>query len=470
MNGNQPNSTNRGILIEIPNWVLLLQCIAFVVLYATWILPHVVALRNIALLVGAVISTYPIYVNRKFFFNKRAYPIWLMLLLFVWAITHFFLVSKNPALQQLELRRIWKYAAIGSIFALGFGISLGGAKEARINSNAWNIFYFALLSPALIYVFKYFLSSYGAHFGLMIPVFLKTYSTADTFYIPKSDYVAFVLPSFAVALGRIKNLTEKDLNQGFLLACKSAWAQYLACGIVILSSLFIFYQQNIKNGMAHAAILMAVFIIWLGVSAAIKAKGRLANIFFCLFILCIFLYAGRVHLQREDSWASFAADMKVAVQIEKYQEWKFAGDAGYPKNENGRRVQISSYERIAWLLAGSSLAANSPLGYGLIEDSFKFMAQDRWPEVSPNLSHSHSGWLDLVLAIGFPGILFILVGLLVAMFRGLQYSPPWGDMIFWALLANLLLWCTTEVSATVTFPALLFWINLALGFTMIGDD
>ena len=39
---------------KIPNWMLWVQCIAFVVLYAVWILPEIVGFRNTALVVGAL--------------------------------------------------------------------------------------------------------------------------------------------------------------------------------------------------------------------------------------------------------------------------------------------------------------------------------------------------------------------------------------------------------------------------------
>jgi O-antigen ligase len=94
------------------------------------------------------------------------------------------------------------------------------------------------------------------------------------------------------------------------------------------------------------------------------------------------------------------------------------------------------------------------------------MAKDNWPEVSPNLSHSHSGWLDVILALGFPGFAFILVALLLPMFQAKSTLQPWQSLIRWALLANAMLWITTEVAATVTFVALIFWICWSAGLTL----
>jgi O-antigen ligase len=392
-----------------------------------------------------------------------------MLGLFIWVLIHFLLISQNKNVQHSELNRIWKYVSIGFIFALGFGFSLGGLRKDSIKFNAWTIVFVAIMLPTLIYVFKYFLNNQVVIEGLVIPNYLKTYKTEDIFYIPKSDYVAFVLPGFALALGCIKTLSKQELHQECGLSCKFIWLQYLIYSAAISSSLFVFYQQNIKNGMIYAAVLGIGLVSWLAISAIISKKNRQRNVIFCILTVSILSFAGHAHLKREDTWKTLAADISVATQIDKYQEWKFAGDKGYPNNQYGSRVQISTYERVAWLVAGASLALNHPLGYGLVEDSFKFLAQAHWPEVSPNLSHTHSGWLDLILAIGFPGFFFVIACIFTAMWRSIRILQPWRDMVFWCLLANLLLWCTTEVSSTIAFASLLFWINLATGITLMHD-
>ena len=126
--------------------------------------------------------------------------------------------------------------------------------------------------------------------------------------------------------------------------------------------------------------------------------------------------------------------------------------------------------RAAWFKVGVKLALQTPLGYGLVEDSFKNMAKANWPEVSSNLSHSHSGWLDLILAVGFPGF-FCIVGALVGAIRlSGTILDPWKSMVFWSLVANLMLWVTTEASATVSFATLIFWICWSCGLTLCNKE
>lgn len=130
----------------------------------------------------------------------------------------------------------------------------------------------------------------------------------------------------------------------------------------------------------------------------------------------------------------------------------------FPINELGKTVSGTNYERIAWGLVGVDLLRDNPLGYGLIEDSFGPLANKRWPESSPRLTHAHSGWLDLALGLGLPGIILVLGSLALALKLRIHLDAPWQNMGKWMLLSNLLLWCTTEVSNNGNFDPLLFSI------------
>ena len=454
--------------VDIPSPLIWAQCIVFTALYSVWMIYELIYFRRILLISGALLSLYPIYQYRYYFFQKRAIPIWLMVGLFAWALFHLFFLAHDYPAQLMELKRIWKYAGLGAIFALGLGLSLAGAQTARPSAGQsspyWPLIYFGLSLPVLIYLLKYLLTIYGPALGVLPPAFLRINSdTNSAYYIPKTDYIAFCLPVLALSLGQIYSLLVSNfrlrVNQYLAMFC------YL---FVIAATLFLFYVQNTKNGIAYAAILIALFlgfILFRRSSVGLWKKG---------ILLIAVLIGGYVlllpHLQKNDSWKTLIADTRIGFQLEQFPQWKFAGEHGYPNNEYGKTVSITNYERAAWLKAGSQLVVKDPLGYGLIEDSFKRMAKVKWPEVSLNLSHSHSGWLDLMLGLGFPGVLCILGSLVLDIKLSTAVNRPWKSLIFWALTANLILWATTEVAATVSFSALIFWVSWASGFNFIDRD
>jgi hypothetical protein len=445
--------------IRIPKLLIWVQCIAFIVLYCFWILPEIVGFRNTALVVGALAGLYPIYQYRPYFLQKRAIPIWLIIGLFAWATFHLFFLSQDYALQLLEFKRIWKYAAIGAIFALGLGLSLANASLKDPKAPFWPVIYLGLCLPVLTYLLKYALTTYGAALGIQTPPYLQIYVGSTAYYVPKTDYVAFCLPVLAISLGQMGSLLKA--HKQLKLRQYMALAAYLG---IIAATLFLFYVQNIKNGMAYATLCMALFaaLLFVGCPGRWWRKGLVVGA--AIAILATVLYP---HIQQNQTWRTLIADTQVAFQLEKYPHWQYPQHDVYPNNEFGVSVSGTTYLRAAWFNVGVRLALQTPLGYGLVEDSFKKMAKVNWPEASPNLSHSHSGWLDVILALGFPGFLCILGALGGAIWLSGSVIDPWRLVIFWSLAANLMLWVTTEVSATVSFAVLIFWICWAGGLTLI---
>lgn len=78
----------------------------------------------------------------------------------------------------------------------------------------------------------------------------------------------------------------------------------------------------------------------------------------------------------------------------------------YPKLDDGREVDGSAYERVAWIRAGLDLVAERPMGYGYDRRAF---SQALFAVGKPNqIGHSHSGFIDLGVGLGVPGVLLWL--------------------------------------------------------------
>lgn len=452
---------------QIPSALIGAQCITFAMLYAIWMLYELLYFRRILLISGAVLSLYPIYQYRAYFLQKRAIPLWLMVGLFLWVLFHLFFLSQDYPAQLMELRRIWKYAGLGAVFALGLGLSLSSVSNddsrSRQKNGYWVMIYFGLCLPILIYLLKYVLTIYGDVLGISPPAFLKINSNSNSaFYVPKTDYIAFCLPVLALSLGQILRLLTSTTR--VILSQYFASLVYL---LVISAILFLFNIQNTKNGIAYAVALIGLFIaLILRKASSIKLWHKLLLLVVIGATTVTMLYP---HIQKNDSWRTLIADIKVGLQLDLYPQWKYAGEQGYPNNQFGKMVSVTNYERAAWSKAGAQLAFQSPLGYGLVEDSFKRMVKAKWSEASPNLSHSHSGWLDLVLGVGFPGFFCVFFALLLNIRQSNGLAEPWKSLVFWMLISNLILWVTTEVAATTSFSALIFWIALCCGLTLVAQ-
>jgi hypothetical protein len=182
-------------------------------------------------------------------------------------------------------------------------------------------------------------------------------------------------------------------------------------------------------------------------------------------------------ISADSKFASFVVDAKVALDGEKYPQWKYDGTQGYPINELGRLVNTSNYERVSWFVHGIELIPRYPQGYGLLQSSFGHLIKIDYSD--SKLHQSHSGWLDLTLGIGVPGIALILGALVITMRNCSRLQIPsvipsddvlnknaYLSLAWWALLGLGLIWCTTEISQKVNIEVLLFWIALGTGVSI----
>lgn len=453
--------------IIIPGWIIWAQCICFSVLYAIWALPDTILIRHICLVSGALLSLWVISKYWFLLFQARAIPVWLIIGLFIWAILHLFFLSRNFDAQYEEFTSIWKRTAIGVIFALGFGFALGNNSLNKKQKNYFlAIFYLGLWAPALIYVAKYILTHNYLVQGWQVPPFWRLYRSSSHFYLPKTVYVCFCLPVLAVAIGLLRRNLEqhKFTSTGNLIYFST-----------ILTIFFVFYNENIKNGVIYGTFLILIFLYLYIRNYQTKWTIKILMTILIVVATSAFLIN---HFQTNKTWFSFISDAKFATQLDKYNNWQFNGVQGFPEDEFGKVTSGTNYERIAWAKAGLILLVENPMGYGLIERSFGNLARIKWPD--SRLNQSHSGWLDLMLGIGIPGVLLILGSILFVLRKLYALSKSkvlkkekedsfflqWLFMLWWILLTSFLMWSTTEISQKVYFDSLIFWVVLSSAFCL----
>jgi hypothetical protein len=442
----------------IPSWMLWVQTFCFSVLYAIWVLPETILVRHICLIAGAIVGAYQIYRFRKFFLTKKAVGVWAIFGLFIWATIHLFFLSYDFSLQLHEFQSIWKRTALGALFALGFGMALSQQAPQK-QSRFFVLIYVGLIAPTIIFFIRYGFTHFGAYVGISVPDYWTICEWKTFCYVPKIDYVCFCVPTLAVALGLLKN----NFIKGKLFAPINA-----VYALTIFAIFFVFYAENIKNGVLYGILILLI----ISGSAAFRnfKKHWIQKTLFMMAMLAIVLAFLINHVQYNESWKTFGADAKIALDTQTYRHWIYDGHNGYPNNELGNPVSITNYMRLAWGKTGLELIAQYPLGYGLIEKSFGHLSKINWPE--SKLHQSHSGWIDLTLGIGLPGVTIILCAAFFAL-RNLHFSQrevnsPLLVMSYWTLLALLLIWITTEISQRVYFDDLIFWLSFVSGFGLLG--
>ena len=443
--------------------VKALLVILFSILWAIWMQPHTIGLRHALLSFGSILGLYVVSQNFHLLKTKSALPIYLIGVLLVWISFHLLFLSHQYDLQLAEYLTIWKRIIWGAPFAIGLGIvmhSVGEGQSSRFNldgnqnqmniSYFWWIFYIGMAMPTFIYLLRAALMFMADKLNLLLPEFAVNLYPPSTWYIPKTSYVFFCLPILAVACSKLICLAEKRMKPP-----PNLFLHILFFTSVIISVLFVFYCENIKNGIAYSIMLIAVFLIKLFLLKKLPWGWRDGLATFMAIALLIFLLA--LHVKKNDSWRTLVADIKVSESVEQVDSWKYDGEKGYPKNELGKQVFGTNYERASWARVALKFIGELPMGYGLVHGSFGKFAQEKWPD--SRLTQSHSGWLDLTLGIGVPGIfLLVLAGVIGAKNASKVMSPFWNTPILWLISSIALLMITTEVSQRVYVEALIFLI------------
>ena len=442
-----------------PYSIILLQCILFVILYGVWIQPETILVRHLCLIIGAILGTFVTFQNRALLMTRAATPIWLIGALFAWVIFHLVFLSRNPELQWNEFTTIWKRTAIGAIFAIGFGIALQSRNLTPMNKNrCWWLVYSGLALPTMIYWVKYIVTFSGSYFGFNAPDFLMLYQESAKFYIHKSAYVFFCLPVLAIALGRLKEI---------FLGAHWPKLEIVIYGLTVIAVLLNFAIEKDRNGAMYSLLLLAILTFSFFIEKIKNLSTKNIVIIFLLLLVPISIAIKQIN--SNPHWSSILDDAKIAVQIDRYDEWKYNGDKGYPINASGQTVSNSNYERIAWGTYGLRLIKQNPLGFGLVERSFGYLGKIQWPDAK--LHQSHSAWMDITLGLGIPGFLLLFGAGILAWKQSFNLQLPWKSIGVWGLGATLLLLSTTEVSQRVYIDALIFtilWVS-SLSLVRKGD-
>jgi hypothetical protein len=443
---NQPNSASINISVNPYLSGLLLICSSL--LLAIWPLPGTIALRHILLGLGFAVSLSILYGHRTILLQKSSWTVWLFFSFFILLLIHLLVFSHEFNAQLYELQHVWMrcFLAMAMGLALGSILTNGAAPNVSVRKNIVTLLLLIGLSGTCLIGFSHY--GYSAWHTKQ----LLNYDVLFALYKAKPPFVigaALALPlSFILIIRSINNQ-------------ESRW--WILPSLLIISlSLLIVYFSNTKNGIAIFAFTLAIFT---------------ANVFFkiqwgwsrCVLttiigvIIFSLSYSGiEKHIEKNSAWSFLISDFKVGMDIDYQNYWKNSNLYPPPLNAYGAPVNISTYERTAWFVAGSRLLGENPMGYGLLHHSFGSLALAKWPDfrkpVGNNRGSTHSGWLDFALGVGIPGLLLVLIPLCVAWYRSLFQEGLWFSYVAWTIPIMSFAYLTTEV-AGAHFTELLFFMT-----------
>ncbi len=376
------------------------------ILLGIWAVKGTIALRNILLVSGTLLSIYYIVQEWRYGALKeqctfwKTLPILLIGLAFVWVIAHYFFFSIDPVQQFQELGSTWLRAFMAFIVGLATGLAL------RRYPNRLNLLWLGIFVAFLVLFYQY------------IPRALAQ----NKLLVPDYDHYLFHLKINTVLMGMILIAGIDGALLDHMRATQYRWSHlrlwYLAYWLTVTClALWAFvYVVDARNGIGLSIILYSFWFLC-ALAFFIQSQFRRPNLrsVFALLItgigLCLIVYFAFLQTTVNKGWHTLWADAKLAVQIDRYPHWQNLSQMGYPKREDGQFVTPNTYERVAWATAGSRAILSYPQGVGVL--TYPFVKHPNAPQKMTAQGEisgiaTHSGWVELGLALGIPmlGLIF----------------------------------------------------------------
>jgi hypothetical protein len=134
---------------------------------------------------------------------------------------------------------------------------------------------------------------------------------------------------------------------------------------------------------------------------------------------------------------------------------------GYPNNANGEIVKRANYERVAWAVAGLNIfLPETPLGVGVLKGPFAALLKEKYPNSSESIPSTHSAWIELGLAFGYPGLLFMLGSVMTIILLSINSKSLLRSLTSLLPLGLFCLYTVGELSSQHSIEILFFLVAL----------
>ena len=428
----------------------LIICISTVLL-AIWSIRDTIALRNVLLVLGALVALFLIkqYLKQpqKIASNSIWHyaPIILSACTLVWVGIHYLVFSQDSALQLKDLTSTWVRVLMASMIGAATGLVI------KDNPQRSQYLWFGIFC-SFAYLLVHYLEAYSQSGALFMPdyYFTSPFSNKINTVLMGGLFIAAICGASATAL------TSK-YSPSYPRIIYIYWA--IAVAIILFAYTTII---DTRNGLGVGLILLSawvlyVFCVMLGRQLLTRTLNWKRGILILLPILFIFIFVQQ-HLNINRGWNNFFEDIAIGFQIDEVPNWQNIQKFGYPKTSSGEQVYPNNYERAAWAAAGVRTIQENPLGYGLLEHSLGKMIQKSYPEAV--IRSSHSAWVDFGLAFGIPGLALILSALISTIALAIRSHSPNKLLVVWMAFSLLLIFTIAEVSSNHTIEILFFCIAL----------
>ena len=427
-----------------------------------WPIANSIAARNIALVLGALLSLTLLFGYQKNWSSANLLSPSLLLCLIGWVILLYIFIPVAPETQWNEITSTWLRVALAILF--GTGLGLCAAQFSTIKALALWGFLPPLIAQLAAYLYHSYLS--GS---------LSTPYTPGIF-ITKAGGTYFLMWPYLFLCAYTDFLFNRsDKNTGSVyVALKLGF-----CLLMFAAFFLVFYSLASLNGILIASICAAILMSRIFFKILFRGKHKIIGALAVTAVIAISGVAVSAYSKHDgNKFNNLLQDIKIGAQIDRYTNWRNDTPEWVPAVPDGHPVNQSTYYRIANLINGVRLIAEHPLGTGFTYLPYGYYMPKLYP--GSVADHTHSGWVDFALGVGIPGLILCWLAIAWAIRFAIKLLREqkkvslgenlWSYIVIWGLGGISLLWVVLEVSEKEYIEHLMFMIAfLAAGNAFVID-
>lgn len=376
--------------------LFLLSLFLLSALFFIWPIPHTIAVRSLLLAANLILLLY--------LARSAEWEVWHiapphLILLYAgftaWLLIGAVFVSKETAWSLGEIAGQWGTASVALLIGL---LAARYALRTR-GVEAQKIFIALIVTLLCIHILYVDYSGVAALFQTGV---LAKRLPGLTEGPDKSSYLSNLLMALLLA----ELLFRVTFKRRLLALPNAIW------GLLFAFTLFSTYLEDVRNGLISLTLLLLLtFLLYARVRLA--KVGRVAfaaNTVLALALIGLVLFA---YVKSESRWRTLLETIPIALDTTTHKAW-LMDDKNPPTLASGEPVNPSNYLRIAFAKEGLLLVQDHPLGIGYGRNAFAHGIHAKYGY--GYVGHSHSGFIDLAIGAGVPGVLLWL-GWMAAWFR-----------------------------------------------------
>lgn len=368
-------------------------------------------------------------------------PFVFFILFLLWVVVQALFISPETAWAIKEILGQWGNGILS--LAIGATLAISSEKSAILSKkNIFSVLFWTLV----VHIFYIDLSAIVISVKTgRVPLILAGLTGGHE----KISYLSIYLFVVLAADIFFRAVYKKKLIEvgNFILICVM---------VLTLSSI---YFEAARNGTIVVVLVSAVIVTLL---------FREKKLFVILVVIAVISFLTYIAIKTDQRWKTVSETGALALDSQGSKAWRDSREYPFPKLQDGKPLDNSTYQRLAWLKEGVVLAVENPLGIGFGRSAFGHAIKRKYGGTDG--AHSHSGILDLAIGTGIPGLLLwagFMVSLMVMSFRQFnKYKSCSAFLFFFIVLSFSLRTVVDSIIRDHMLQQFMFLVGLLYIFTI----